>query len=184
MGLSSRAGKPVQDCFPRPDERANVHSRMLSTFQAAACLAMVAAMTIAGAGPSLASDRLVLHVGALTLEAEVAETAALRRRGLAGRAAGTGDVAMLFVFPRAERPCFWMRNTLVPLSLAFIDARGVIRQLEALVPNDERRICARQPIRWALEVSADGPAAEQLAVGRHVHGLPKPVVTRPWPPPR
>lgn len=136
-------------------------------------LAVVATSRIAMAGAAPVAERRLLTVGDFTVQAEVAATATMRRLGLSGRAPEAEDVAMLFVFPRAERPCFWMKNTLLPLHLVFIDAQGVIRQQAELAPGDERRVCAHQPVRWALEVSARSPGVQQLRVGQQVQGLPK-----------
>ena len=177
MRFGSRGDKQAQDCFPRPRKHANVQSFAIVKAGGVACLPILVAAGIATAGTALASGRLALTVGELTLQAEVAATAAMRRRGLSGRGAEADDAAMLFVFPREERPCFWMKDTSLALSLVFIDAQGVIRQQETLAPNDERRVCARQPILWALEVSAHSPAAQRLTVGQQVHGLPNPAHT-------
>lgn len=181
--FGGRAVKSAQDCFPRPGGRANVQSFSILKAGMVACLAMLASgIATTVAAPAPAPVRCALTVGDVTVQAEVAETAAMRQRGLSGRAAGADDVAMLFAFPRPESPCFWMKNTALSLILVFIDAQGVIRQRAALRPNDERRVCARQPIRWALEVTAHSPGAQQLQVGQQVHGLPKPARPQRQPP--
>lgn len=174
MRFASRGDKQARDCFRRPRKHTKVQSFDIVKAGGVACLPILVAAGIAAASRAPASGRLALTVGELTLQVEVAETAAMRRRGLSGRGAEADDAAMLFVFPREERPCFWMKDTALALSLVFMDAQGVIRQQEALAPNDERYVCARQPILWALEVSAHSQAAQQLTIGQHVHGLPKP----------
>ncbi|MES1994332.1 MAG: DUF192 domain-containing protein [Pseudomonadota bacterium] len=117
--------------------------------------------------------RLALTVDGTPIQAEVARTWNARHEGLAGRAALAEDAGMLFVFRRPGRPCFWMKDTLLPLSLAFINERGMIVQREELLPGDEQSICARQPVRFALEVARNGLPARQLQFGRRVVGLPQ-----------
>ncbi len=128
-----------------------------------------------------ALPHLTLTVEGTFIQAEVARTWIARHEGLAGRAALAEDAGMLFVFRRPGRPCFWMKDTLLPLSLVFINERGLIVQREALRPADERSVCARQPIRFALEVPRDGAPAQQLRLGSRVVGLPQlpPVAAEP-----
>jgi uncharacterized membrane protein (UPF0127 family) len=66
-----------------------------------------------------------------------------------------------------------MKDTLLPLSLAFLNDRGMIVQREELLPGDEQSVCARQPVRFALEVARNGLPARQLQFGRRVVGLPQ-----------
>ncbi|MGB7289175.1 MAG: DUF192 domain-containing protein [Candidatus Macondimonas sp.] len=133
----------------------------------------VLAGTAWGAAPDEALPRLTLAVNGVPIQVEVARTARARERGLAGRTALAADAGMLFVFRRPGRPCFWMKDTLLPLSLAFLNERGMIVQQEELLPGDERAVCARQPVRFALEVARNGPLAHHLQFGRRVVGLPQ-----------
>lgn len=133
----------------------------------------VLAGTAWGAAPGEALPRLTLAVNGVPIQVEVAWTSRARERGLAGRAALAADAGMLFVFRRPGRPCFWMKDTLLPLSLAFINERGMIVQREELLPGDEQSVCARQPVRFALEVARNGPLAHQLRLGHPVAGLPQ-----------
>lgn len=126
-----------------------------------------------GAAPDAGLPRLALAVNGVPIQVEVARTSRARERGLAGRTALAADAGMLFVFRRPGRPCFWMKDTLLPLSLAFLDERGRIVQREVLRPGDERSVCARQPVRFALEVRRNGAPAQQLRLGSRVVGLPQ-----------
>jgi len=126
-----------------------------------------------GAAPGEALPRLALAVNGVPIQVEVARTSRARERGLAGRTALAADAGMLFVFRRPGRPCFWMKDTVLPLSLAFINERGMIVQREELLPGDEQSVCARQPVRFALEVVRNGLPARQLQFGHRVVGLPQ-----------
>lgn len=126
-----------------------------------------------GAAPEAELPRLALAVAGVPIQVEVARTARARERGLAGRTALAADAGMLFAFRHSGRPCFWMKETLLPLSLAFINEWGVIVQREELLPGDERAVCSRQPVRFALEVARNGPLARQLRLGRPIVGLPQ-----------
>jgi uncharacterized membrane protein (UPF0127 family) len=78
---------------------------------------------------------------------------------------GTG---MLFVFPLASRSPFWMRNTLVPLSIAFIDERHVIVDIQDMQPLDETLHFPAAPYRYALEVPQGWFGRAGVTVGQAV----------------
>jgi uncharacterized membrane protein (UPF0127 family) len=94
--------------------------------------------------------------GEITVPVEVADTPAKRERGLMGRQSLASDAGMLFVFPKDSKDAFWMKDTLIPLSIAFYDDRGRILSLLDMEP------CRSQPCplyspgaayRGALEVN-------------------------------
>lgn len=91
------------------------------------------------------------------LTVEIARTRRARRRGLMGRARLAENAGMLFVFQGAARRFFWMKNTRIPLSLAFIGPGGRILELVHLQPPRRgRRIpsyTSRNKVRWVLEVN-------------------------------
>lgn len=63
------------------------------------------------------------------------------------------EEGMIFIFDRPDRHCFWMRNTLIPLSIAFLDAQGRILQINDMQPESEELHCANRPASYALEVN-------------------------------
>lgn len=144
----------------------------LSALCVAVGLAAVAGMAW-GTATEEPLPRLTLVVDGLPLQVEVAFTARARAHGLAGRTALAEDAGMLFVFSRHGRPCFWMKDTVIPLSLFFLDDHGRILQREELLPGDKRSICAKQAVRFALEVGSHGHSAQRLQSGQRVKGLPK-----------
>jgi uncharacterized membrane protein (UPF0127 family) len=87
------------------------------------------------------------------LAAEVAETPRQRERGLMGRTALGENQGMLFVFEQEQPLSFWMRNTLIPLSIAYIDGRGTIVDIQDMEPLDETSHPSAAPARYALEVN-------------------------------
>jgi uncharacterized membrane protein (UPF0127 family) len=84
---------------------------------------------------------------------EIADEEAEQKRGLMERTALAEDAGMLFVFP-GERPrSFWMRNTLIPLSIAYIDGDGGIVDIQDMEPLDESPHPSAAPAQYALEVN-------------------------------
>jgi hypothetical protein len=83
---------------------------------------------------------------------------------------------MLFVFERKGVHCMWMRNTLIPLSVAYIEDDGTIVNILDMQPHDERSHCARQPVRYALEMAQGWFAQKGLAPGAKLGRLPAPTL--------
>ena len=105
---------------------------------------------------------------ALTIEVELADTGARRARGLMFRTSLAADGGMLFVWPAPTSGGFWMQNTFVPLSIAFIDADGVIIDIQDMEPETTTLHRPPSPYRWALEVNQGWFAARGIAVGDRV----------------
>lgn len=117
----------------------------------ALAVAVVAAAP-AGAQPQPTLPRVQLQAGIHLIKAEVAADFATRARGLMFRERlGPGE-GMLFVFQDKSPQCFWMRNTLIPLSIAFIDDDGTVVNVEDMKPKTEDSHCAARPVRYALEM--------------------------------
>ena len=92
--------------------------------------------------------------GPVEVRAEVADDDAERQRGLMERDELADDAGMLFVFGREQQLSFWMRNTRVPLSIAYIAADGRIVDIEDMEPFDDRtQHPSAEPARYALEVN-------------------------------
>jgi uncharacterized membrane protein (UPF0127 family) len=77
---------------------------------------------------------------------------------------------MLFVFQSASRQCFWMRNTLIPLSIAFIDDDGSIVNIADMQPRSDDSHCSAKPVRFALEMEQGWFAKRGLAAGSRLSG--------------
>jgi uncharacterized membrane protein (UPF0127 family) len=117
--------------------------------------------------------QLQLNAGIHVIRAELANTPESRMKGLMFRKAlGTSD-GMLFVFDEPQRQCMWMRNTYVPLSVAFIDANGVILNVEDMEPLTEDSHCAAGPAKYALEMNKGWFASRGLKAGTRIGGIEK-----------
>ena len=113
-----------------------------------------------------------LTIGKHRLVAEVATTPDQRSTGLMHRFSLRPDHGMLFVFERPERLSFWMRNTFIPLSIAFIGADGRIVNIEDMVPQTETSHWSRGPALYALEMRKGWFAERGIREGHAVEGLP------------
>lgn len=152
---------------------------LLCRLASVACVAAVVAHPLAslaqpadGKPQSLATTRI--QVGTHAVTAEVASTPEQRTLGLMYRFGLPADRGMLFVFPAPEFLGFWMRNTFVPLSIAFIAADGTILNVEDMAPHDESRYPSQGPALYALEMRKGWFAERQLGPGARVTGLPPP----------
>jgi len=86
------------------------------------------------------------------IKAEVADTPERCRRGLSSRAALEPGYGMLFIFEEATPVKFWMKDTVIPLSIVFLREDGTISQIEQMQPNSLVQILSREPVKYALEV--------------------------------
>jgi uncharacterized protein len=114
-----------------------------------------------------------LNAGFHRIEAEVAASDQNRQVGLMNRQAMPQQHGMLFVFTQPNTHCMWMRNTLIPLSVAFIDDEGYIINIEDMKPQTEDNHCARRPARFALEMNLGWFAQRGLKPGVRLGGLDK-----------
>ena len=114
-----------------------------------------------------------LSTGMYRIEAEVAANDQHRQVGLMNRTAMPQQRGMLFVFPKENTHCMWMRNTLIPLSVAFIDADGVIINIENMQPQTEDNHCAKVPARYALEMNHGWFAQRGIKPGTRLQGIDK-----------
>ena len=114
-----------------------------------------------------------LTAGFHRIEAEVAVDQASQAKGLMHRRSMPANHGMLFVFLRTNRHCMWMRNTLLPLSVAFLDAQGKIINIEDMQPETEDNHCAASPARYALEMNIGWFSAKGIKPGFQIGGIEK-----------
>jgi len=100
--------------------------------------------------PKLATATIT--VGSARVVAEIARTEVERERGLMFRKSLADGEGMLFIFDKDEQLAFWMKNTLIPLSLAYVASDGTIRQIVDLQPESLASVQAERSVRYALEV--------------------------------
>lgn len=114
-----------------------------------------------------------LKAGKHIIRAEVASTDAQREQGLMFRRKLPKNNGMLFVFDRPARSCMWMKNTPLPLSVAFIDANGTIVNIEEMDPFTLDSHCSQGWIRYALEMNQNWFSINGIRVGSKISGLPQ-----------
>jgi uncharacterized membrane protein (UPF0127 family) len=115
----------------------------------------------------------ILTIGENKLTVEVAATPQTRETGLMNRFSLQQDHGMLFVFEAPQELAFWMKNTYIPLSIAFVDANGRILNIEDMRPQDESTHWSRGQALYAIEMRQGWFAAKGIAAGDAVGGLTK-----------
>ncbi len=105
------------------------------------------------------------------LTAEVAATNPERMQGLMNRRMLPENRGMLFIFTEEAQHAMWMRNTFIPLSVAFIDSKGIITNIEDMKPQTENAHPATRPVRYALEMNLGWFAKRGIKAGAKIEGL-------------
>jgi uncharacterized protein len=145
------------------------------------CALLLGAAAIAPINAQDAAQRLPqvqLSAGMHLIHAEVARSAEQRGIGLMHRPSLAANDGMLFVFDRTGVQCFWMKNTLIPLSIAFLDDDGRIISIAEMKPQDLGSHCSTRPVRLALEMNSGWFAKRGIAPGALIGGIAK-SATRP-----
>jgi uncharacterized membrane protein (UPF0127 family) len=114
-----------------------------------------------------------LSVGIHVIQAEIAGTMATRSQGLMQRKSMAQGAGMLFLFDESAGHCMWMKNTLIPLSVAFVDERGEIVNIADMQPLDETTHCAARPARYALEMNQGWFKKRGIGPGARLDGIPQ-----------
>jgi uncharacterized membrane protein (UPF0127 family) len=114
-----------------------------------------------------------LGAGMHVIRAEVADGFASRMQGLMQRTSLPPNGGMLFVFDEDATHCMWMKNTLIPLSVAFLDERGAIINIADMQPHSEQSHCASRSARYALEMMQGWFAQRGIRAGARLRGLDK-----------
>ena len=117
--------------------------------------------------------RVELTTGFYRIDVEVAANNQNRMQGLMHRKNMPSNQGMLFVFPFADRHCMWMRNTLIPLSVAFLDDKGHILNIEDMQPKTENNHCAAAPASFALEMNLGWFSGKGIKPRQRIGGIEK-----------
>jgi len=135
-------------------------------------LALLAAAFAFAQGQPRNLPTVTLQAGMHNIRAQVATTPDQHQIGLMFRKEMPSHEGMLFVFDRATPQCFWMRNTLLPLSIAFVRDDGVITNLDDMQPMTDDSHCSSEPVRYVLEMNVGWFAKRGFKAGSRLSGTP------------
>ncbi|AVO48095.1 DUF192 domain-containing protein [Melaminivora suipulveris] len=148
------------------------------TFVTRVLPAVALGLTLAGGpaaaqnGPQLNLMRVELSAGMHRIDAQVARAPVERQIGLMLRRDMPAHEGMLFVFEQPGVQCFWMKNTLLPLTAAFVADDGTIVNLADMQPQSEESHCSARPVRYVLEMNQGWFAQRGLKAGAKLTGAP------------
>jgi len=153
----------------------NIKLTSISRVLSFACAALVLVLS----GPALAQDKpqpklplAELTAGMHVIHAELAVTPEQQAIGMMFRRSMGANEGMLFVNSDSSVRCFWMRNTLVPLSIAFIAEDGTVVNIAEMAPRSDESHCSVKPVRYALEVPQGWFAKRGFKAGLKIRGGP------------
>lgn len=130
------------------------------------CAAAFISIVLASCKDPLPTAELTVNGKPLTVE--LATTPAERELGLMNRKSMTEDHGMLFIFPRDEQLTFWMKNTSIPLSIAFMSEDGTVKTIRDMQPFSLDSIGSVYSVRYALEVNQGYFALHDVSVGDRI----------------
>lgn len=113
-----------------------------------------------------------LGAGMHIIKAEVAQTPREHAIGLMFRTTMGANEGMIFAFPQIAKQCFWMKNTLIPLSVAFVSAEGRIVNLDEMQPQTENPHCSTEPVPYVLEMNKGWFTKHGIKAGDKLSGPP------------
>lgn len=138
-----------------------------------ALLALTCGSTAAAQpAPQRHLQRVTLSAGMHLIDAQAAVTPEQRQTGLMWRKDMPHHEGMLFVFEQAATQCFWMKNTLLPLTAAFVADDGTIVNLADMKPQTTDSHCSKQPVRYVLEMNQGWFAKKNIKAGFKLGGPP------------
>ena len=151
-----------------PTSALPARSPLAATLLLALCVGTSAAS--AQEGPQLNLQRVELTAGMHRIDAQVAATPQQRQIGLMHRKEMPQQEGMLFVFEQPATQCFWMRNTLLPLTAAFVEDDGTVVNLADMKPQTEDSHCSAKPVRYVLEMNQGWFAKRGIKAGAKLSG--------------
>jgi uncharacterized membrane protein (UPF0127 family) len=116
---------------------------------------------------------IALQAGIHLIQAEIGANPSERERGLMFREKLGPNQGMAFLFDQLAIHCMWMKNTYLPLSVAFLSEDGTILNIADMKPRTEDSHCAEKPARYALEMNLGWFAKRGIKAGARILGLPK-----------
>jgi uncharacterized protein len=159
-----RAGSPTQHSFTN---MTSIKKRCAW----ALCLLGLSTAALAQETPQSLST-IALQAGIHKITAQLASTPEQQTIGLMHRPTMPTNEGMLFVFTEPSKQCFWMKNTLLPLSAAFINDKGVVVNIEDMKPQTLETHCSTAPVRFVLEMNQGWFAKRGIRAGTKLVGEP------------
>jgi uncharacterized protein len=144
----------------------------LRALAALLCVLLGPAQAAAQTGPQPPLPIVRIGAGIHVIQAEVATTDEERAAGLMFRKELATNAGMLFLFEQPAVHCFWMRNTPLPLSIAFIAEDGRIVNIADMKPQTIESHCSAKPVRYALEMNQGWFARRGIKEGSKLQGAP------------
>ena len=148
-----------------------------------AALALTALAPLAAAQGSAGTPQtlpaITLQAGMHNIRAAVAKTPEQRQTGLMFRREMAQHEGMLFIFEQASPQCFWMKNTLLPLSIAFLADDGTVVNIADMQPQVLDSHCSSKPVRYVLEMNQGWFAKRGIKAGSKIAGAPFAAATAP-----
>jgi uncharacterized protein len=135
-----------------------------------ASMALAANTALAQQEPQTKLQRVALGAGMHRIDAQVALTPEQRQIGLMWRKSMPAHEGMLFIFEQPSQQCFWMKNTLIPLTAAFVDDDGTIVNLVDMKPQTTDSHCSAKPVRYVLEMNKGWFAKKGIQAGSKLTG--------------
>lgn len=132
--------------------------------------ALLAAGTAFAQQPQMDLERVRISAGMYQIDAQVAATPEQRQIGLMFRKEMPQSEGMVFVFEQPSPQCFWMKNTLIPLSAAFVADDGRIVNIEDMKPQTTDNHCSTEPVRYVLEMNQGWFAKKNIKKGFKLGG--------------
>jgi uncharacterized membrane protein (UPF0127 family) len=124
--------------------------------------------------PQMQLQRTTLTAGMFHIQAQIAQTPEQREIGLMFRQSMPLSEGMLFIFKEPSKQCFWMKNTLLPLTAAFVDEDGTIVNMVDMKPQTTNSHCSVKPVRYVLEMNQSWFARKGIKAGAKLGGAPFP----------
>ena len=144
----------------------------VNRFLAFAFAALAFGAAFAQSGPQGRLATVPITAGMHVIQAELAITPQQQMTGMMFRKEMGANDGMLFADAQASPRCFWMRNTLLPLSIAFIDDDGSIVNIADMQPQSDASHCSAKPVRYALEMRQGWFAKRGIKAGFRLRGSP------------
>ena len=140
----------------------------------AACLSTVASLGGLAVGQEMPQrlPAVRLSIGMHAIQAEVAKSPDERSTGLMFRKSMPTNDGMLFIFEQPGQQCFWMKNTLLPLAVAFVADDGSITNIDTMKPQTLDSHCSTKAVRYVLEMNDGWFAKRGIKPGMKIHGEP------------